>query len=167
MTKKADGNEIKTMIWRVSHQADECALLSSVPAEDIIHATAFSNSGRLLAVGGEDRTIRTLQVDSDFQVVSELCCVAVVRCLAWSPDSRFLASGGEDMQVSVWDLIAEMVVLQLPKSTDWILGVSFSSDGLWLGYCGNSCSEVCLEPLEIEFGADANGQENDEEGVDE
>merc|ERR1711879_1056453 len=101
--------------------------------------TAFSPSCKLLAVAGEDCTIMALKVDSDFQKATLLRSVAGVRCLAWTSDSRFLASGGEDLQVSVWDLIAEIVVFQLPKVRDWILSVAFSPDGQWLAHCGNSC----------------------------
>lgn len=149
MTKKVDGHEIKTVIWSVASRAEECKMLTSIQAADIVHAAAFCPSGKLLAVGGEDCTITTLRVDADFQKNSTLRSVGGVRCLAWTSDSRFLASGGEDLQVSVWDVIAEVVAFQLPKVTDWILSVSFSPDAQWLAHCGNGSNEVRLYPIEL------------------
>jgi len=149
MTKKvAENHEMKTVMWRVSSDGDSCKYLGSILFEDIVHATAFSPTGKLLAVGGENRMIATLLVDRDFEKASELLCTAGVRCLAWSPDSRFLASGGEDMMVSVFDVLSEGVVLQLPKVEDWLCSVAFSTDGRWLASCGYGDSAVTLHPVE-------------------
>lgn len=147
MTKKTQGCNMKTVVWQVAATGDSCKYLGSISFDDIVHATTFSPSGKLLAVAGENRMIAVLLVDRSFEKASELACAAGVRCLAWSPDSRFLASGGEDLQVSVWDILAERVVLQLPKAKDWVVSVSFSPDARWLAYCGFGGSEVVLHPV--------------------
>lgn len=50
------------------------------------------------------------------------------------------------MQVTVWDVPAEKVVFQLPKSKDWCCDVSFSS--AWLATSCFGSSEVALIPVE-------------------
>lgn len=160
MTKKVEGHEIKTVIWKIGRKEEDCKLQASVRAGDIVHATAFCPSGKLLAVGGEDCTITTLKVDNNFQQITSLRSVGGVRCLGWTSDSRFLASGGEDLRVSVWDLVAEVVAFQLPKASDWILSVAFSPDGQWLAHCGNGSNEVRFYPVEMVVKANEEDEED-------
>lgn len=149
MTKKTQDHAMKTVVWHVSPHRDSCRYLGIIASDDIIHATAFSPSGKLLTIGGESRIIATLMVDRDFEKASELPCAAGVRCLAWSPDSRFLASGGEDMQVSVWDFVKEALVFQLPKAPDWVCSIAFSPDGAWLASCGFGTDGVALHKVAV------------------
>jgi len=148
-TKKAGYHEMKTVMWQVSAKKEDCKYLGSILFDDIVHATAFSPSGKLLAVGGENRRIELLIVARKFEKACDLPCAAGVRCLAWCPDSRFLAEGGEDMQVSVWDVYSETVVLQLPKVKDWICSLAFSCDQRWLATCGYGTREVTVHPIEV------------------
>merc|ERR1712045_1048875 len=147
MTKKSKEHEMKTVVWQISADRGNCKHLGVIATDDIIHATVFSPSGKLLAIGGEDRMIATLMVDRNFEKASEILCTAGVRCLAWSPESRFLASGGEDMQISVWDFVKETLVFQLPKAQDWQCGVAFSKNSLWLAGCGYGTNGVMLYPI--------------------
>lgn len=149
MTNKGDGHEMKTIIWQVSREQEECKFLGSILSPDIVHATEFSPNGKLLAVGGENRTISLLAVESKFEKAVDLLCPAGVLCLSWSSDSRFLASGGEDMQVSVWDLSSERVVIQLPKQKDWVCGVALSSRSDFVAVCGFDSNDVMLYPVEL------------------
>jgi len=164
MTKKVDGHEIKTVVYSVGTKAEDFQMLTSVKATDIVHATAFCPSGKLLAIGGEDCMITTLKMDADFQKNNTMRSVGGVRCLAWTPDSRFLASGGEDLQVSVWSLIDETVVLQLPKVSDWILSVAFTPDGQWLAHCGNGGNDVLVYPVEVEIKGQGKVEDDDDQG---
>jgi len=148
MTRKATSHGMKTIVWRVSSTRD-CSCLGSVLFEDIVHAVAFSPSGKTLAAGGENCAISLLHVDQDFKKVLDLPCSAGVRCLAWSPDSRFLASGGEDMQLTVWNVINESIAYQLPKCNDWLCAASFCPDSSWLATCGFCSTCVTLHPIEI------------------
>jgi WD40 repeat protein len=148
MTNKSQDHEMKTVVWRVAAVGEDCKYMGSIRFHDIVHAVAFSPTGTVLAVGGENRTISMLVVDRDFENVSQLACAAGVRCLAWSPDSRFLASGGEDMRVTIWDVLGEHIVFQTPKATDWLCCVGFSPDGRWLASCGFGRNEATLHPVE-------------------
>lgn len=148
MTNKGQDHEMKTVVWRVAAVGEDCKYMGSITFHDIVHAVAFSPTGTVLAVGGENRSVSMLLVDRDFENVSQLACAAGVRCLAWSPDSRFLASGGEDMRITIWDVLSEQIVFQTPKATDWLCCVGFSPDGRWLATCGFGRNEATLHPVE-------------------
>merc|ERR1719210_2414098 len=63
MTKKSEQNHMKTIIWQVTGESDCCKFLGSILFDDIVHATAWSPSGKLLAVGGENQMVALLLVD--------------------------------------------------------------------------------------------------------
>merc|ERR1719382_1462616 len=142
---------MKTVIWQVAADgaADSSSSkqLADVEFDNIVHATAFAPTGKLLAVGGENCEVAVLLVDRGFERATNLQCAAGVRCLAWSPDVRFLAVGGEDMQISIWDIVEDVLAVQLPKARDWYCGLAFSADGLWLASCGFGTREVTLHPV--------------------
>eukprot|EP00411_Alexandrium_monilatum_P026113 CAMPEP_0175333112 /NCGR_PEP_ID=MMETSP0095-20121207/2115_1 /TAXON_ID=311494 /ORGANISM="Alexandrium monilatum, Strain CCMP3105" /LENGTH=497 /DNA_ID=CAMNT_0016630401 /DNA_START=3 /DNA_END=1492 /DNA_ORIENTATION=+ len=150
MKRKERGREMKTyLVWQVSPKADECKYLGSITFDNIVHVTAFSPTGRLLAVGGENCIVAVLLVDRNFEQASELLCPAGVRTLAWTPDSRFLATAGEDMQISLWDVLSEEIAFQLPKALDWYCSIAFTTDCRWLAACGFGSNAVTLHPLDL------------------
>lgn len=149
MTNKGEQHHMKTIIWQVTGGSECCKLLGQISFKDIVHTTAWSPSGKLLAVAGEDSMVSLLLVDRNYEKASELHCPAGIRCMSWCKGSRFLATAGEDMQVSVWDILTERVVLQLPKSQDWIRCIAWSENLDWLAYCAYGSEEVRLHPVEI------------------
>mmetsp|Transcript_87968 Transcript_87968/g.262336 ORF Transcript_87968/g.262336 Transcript_87968/m.262336 type:complete len:445 (+) Transcript_87968:35-1369(+) len=150
--------------WRLPHErGGECKAIATLPFEGKVRTTVFSPSGRLLAAGSEDRTARTFLVDKGFEQVACLPCPAGVWCLAWTSDSRFLVSGGEDMQVSVWDLISERIVLQLPRMEDWLCAVAVSPTGDWLACSFFDGGGVSLHPVEVKKVGGAASQRSREE----
>jgi WD40 repeat protein len=154
MTKKLDSHKMKTVLWKVSTIGDDCSQLGTVLSDDIVHAVAFSPSGELLATGGEGKVISLLLVQKSFEQAGTLICPAGVRSISWSPDSHFLASGGEDMQISVWDLLTEQVIFQLPKAKDWLCAVAFSparTRELWIASCGFGQNAVDLCPVSLKL----------------
>merc|ERR1740117_162986 len=70
ISKKGAGNAMKTVVWQVSSDTKFCKCLGSILFDDIVHAVAFSPSGKLLAVGGEDARITMLLVDRAFEKTS-------------------------------------------------------------------------------------------------
>jgi len=166
MTKKVGDHQMKTVVWSISPDSEDHKYLGSVLFDDIVHATEFSPSGKILAVGGENRRIEMLLVDRNFAKASELLCAAGVRTLAWSPNGRFLASGGEEDQVAVWDIITERVILQLPRQKDWICRIAFSGDTKWLAMCGFGTSVVTLYPIEFHDSEEEEGDEQKEDDDD-
>mmetsp|Transcript_25453 Transcript_25453/g.55652 ORF Transcript_25453/g.55652 Transcript_25453/m.55652 type:complete len:1509 (+) Transcript_25453:32-4558(+) len=171
MTKKGEDSEMKTVVWQVSSQAENNRYLGSILFSDIVHAVAFAPSGKYLAVGGEDCHVTMLVVTDDFKKGAALPCPAGVRCLAFSPDSLFLATGGEDMQISVWDLLTEYVVFQLPRVDDWYCSLAFSPKGNYiaaasLGSSSLVCQPVSIWTMEVPEEEEEDSEEEEEEAED-
>lgn len=135
-------------IWRTSDEGRCCQVARTVLFDNIVQVTRFAPSGESLAVGGEDCKVTVLAVSRDFEKACELVCAAGVRALAWTSQSRFLAVGGEEMQVCIWDVIKEIVVLQFQKRADWISSLCFGPGDLWLASCAFSSTDVSLHAVE-------------------
>merc|ERR1712159_262132 len=58
MTNKSQElHQMKTIVWKVAMEGENCAYLGTCSFTDIVHAVAFSPSGMWLAVGCENRAI--------------------------------------------------------------------------------------------------------------
>ena len=67
-----------------------------------IHALAFSPDGRLLAVGGMDKSVRLWDV-ATAKLIHELAGHSFgTYAAAFSPDLHVLATGGNDSKVHLW-----------------------------------------------------------------
>jgi WD40 repeat protein len=66
------------------------------------HAVAFAPGGRLLALGGADRSIRLLETESGRELRRLTGHGDAVQALAFTPDGRLLLSGARDGAIGVW-----------------------------------------------------------------
>ncbi|KAG6328967.1 hypothetical protein ID866_10121 [Astraeus odoratus] len=98
---------------------------------DWVNSIAFCPSGKRIASGSADMTVRIWNVDSGAQIGSPLQGhTSRVRSVAFSPDGTRIVSGSDDNTVRVWD--ADNGVESgspLQGHTDWVTSVAFSSDG--------------------------------------
>src|SRR5260370_5364472 len=67
-----------------------------------INVLAFSPGGKILASGGEDKTVRLWDVGSGRQIASFHGHKDVILTAAFSPDGKLLATGGVDRMVKLW-----------------------------------------------------------------
>lgn len=139
--------EMKTLVWGVSQNVEECRYLGQIVFNASVRAVEFSPNGRWLAVGTGDRMVSVLCTQREYKKAMELPCAAGVTCLGWSSDSRFLASGGEDMRVSVWNLSQRRLAFQLPKVKDWLSSVCLCPNFSCVAACTLSSPDVSLYPL--------------------
>ncbi len=113
------------------HVVNLCTGTETLLALPKVYAVAFSPSGKLLAVGGGDRTIRLLRT-ADFVCVAELKGhFGTVFSLAFDPRGSVIASASSDHTVLLWqvdedDALRSLDVLRLDSPN---LSMVLSSDG--------------------------------------
>lgn len=109
---------------------DDIFKLSVKPSEKILDqledvgqqlAVTFSHDGSLLAVGGEDGTLRVFKWPSMSLILDAPKAHTSVKNLDFSPDGKFLVSVGSGPG-RVWDISSSIAKASLPKENDEIFG---------------------------------------------
>jgi WD40 repeat protein/serine/threonine protein kinase len=91
-------------------------------------SVALSPDGALLAVGGEDGSIRLLEWASSQPAGTLEGHVGLVQALVFTPDGRTLISGSADSSIKLWDT-AERVETATFEQSGRVLSLSLSADG--------------------------------------
>jgi WD40 repeat protein/serine/threonine protein kinase len=98
----------------------------------LVFGTAFLDGGRMLASGGEDRTVKFWDVA---QALAERDVLQAhsgrVESLAFAPDGLTLFSGGSDGLIRRWDRATGRPLAQLgiPEVSGPVSGIAISRDG--------------------------------------
>jgi WD40 repeat protein/serine/threonine protein kinase len=114
----------------------------------VVASVAFHPAGRLLASGGDDRTLRLWDLGTG-QEIRTLQCSNPVRSVAYSPDGRRLASGGKGVELKIWDVETGQLEHDLPGHKGWVLGVAFHPDGKRLA---SACVDQTVRIWDVEKG---------------
>jgi WD40 repeat protein len=92
-----------------------------------ITSISLSPDGRMLAVGGADRTVTVSDVMHPGALLGH---ADWTYAFAFSPDGRTLATGGNDKKVVLWDLVRRIPWgPSLAGHSDGVNALAFSSDG--------------------------------------
>jgi WD40 repeat protein len=112
-----------------------------------MHAAAFADNGKLLAVGQNDEaaalkaylaSVVTGKKVRDLGYTTQ--GNAGITAIVAHPDGKHLATCGRDTLVRIWQLADGKMVKEIGKTrapgsfdgSSWLHAISFSPDGLWL-----------------------------------
>lgn len=70
----------------------------------LIYSVAISPDGKMMASGGEDKTIKLWEVSSGKLLRNFTGHSERIKMIAFSPDGQLIASGGDDNTIRVWNI---------------------------------------------------------------
>jgi mono/diheme cytochrome c family protein len=114
-----------------------------------VQSIAFSPDGKkLAAVGGAPGRYGEVQIwnpENEKLLISAPLTFDTLYGVSWSPDEKNLAFGCADNTVRAVDPLTGKQTLQMGTHSDWVLGTSFSQDGLHLVSVGRDMSMKLTE----------------------
>jgi tetratricopeptide (TPR) repeat protein len=103
-----------------------------IDPRDYVRSVAFSNDGRLLALGFLHGALQVWGAGSGAQLYSHVAHHASVTSVAFSPNDLWLASGSRDNTVKLWEADTGQELRVLHGHKGEVSAVAFSPDGQWL-----------------------------------
>ncbi|MCA9256797.1 MAG: WD40 repeat domain-containing protein, partial [Phycisphaerales bacterium] len=97
--------------------------------EGEVRAVAFSPDDRLLASGGDDRTVRVWDVATGRLLATMTGHSQKIFTIAFSPDGSRIVSAGNDHVIRFWDTASFGLVFALPGHESYVHSLAFSPDG--------------------------------------
>jgi WD40 repeat protein len=94
---------------------------------DVVRSVAFDPTGKILASGSEDQTVRLWNTSAQ-KLLARLSS-GRVRSVAFNPTRPMLASGNEDQTIRIWEVPGERSIKTLHGYTNQVYSVAFSADG--------------------------------------
>jgi WD40 repeat protein/DNA-binding SARP family transcriptional activator len=136
-------SNIKTHIWDVKSGR---LLQTLVNDDNVACGLAFDASGKRLAVGYEDGSIRIWSLPAGREEMTLTSDLGLIGYVAFSPDDRLLVTGGEQKSL-VWDLASGQ---ERYKFSDEAVYIAISPDDRLLAFTtgdGNPRSNVSVRDL--------------------
>jgi WD40 repeat protein/serine/threonine protein kinase/two-component SAPR family response regulator len=129
-----DGNRLLTAgfdglvkIWDISLMKDPPEQLLAINNEQPARDAAFSPDGRLVAVAGQDSTVKVWNGTSGQSLMTLVGHTGLVDDLSFTPDGRKLVTASEDKTLKVWELDPGREWLTIIEG--YPIDVAYSRDG--------------------------------------
>lgn len=101
-----------------------------------VHSLAFSPSGKTLASGSSDKTIKLWQISMAWEIRTLGGWLSKhsdkVEALAFSPNGKMLASGSSDCTIKLWEIRTGKQRCTLTDHSGVVFSLAFSGDSLTL-----------------------------------
>jgi WD40 repeat protein len=143
----ASGND-DLILWDVA----TAQLVNRIAQPSWVTAVAFDATGKTLASGHDDGTVRFWDAATQKFLGQVTACTRPlpVSAVAFSPRGDFVATAGEDRVVRVWDATTHKLTAELVSHTDRIPGLAWSPDGGLLISAGWDTSARVWRPPQAE-----------------
>ena len=118
------------------------------------NAVAYSPDGRRLAVGGDDGTVKMVNVETGEQALVLRGHRGPVLDVNFSPDGGLILTAGRDGTARLWSASGGTLLQKLPRGEGGLQSAVFSPDGRLIGTAGEEalvapCGAPCLGDDEL------------------
>jgi WD40 repeat protein len=110
---------------------------------------AWSPSGRFLAFGGADKTIRVYDLEHKVEVACLLGHANWVRSLDWAPDESSLVSGSNDGTIRVWGWPEKCEQEVRYRPGNRVEAVRYTPDARAIAACSSEATLRFWDPREL------------------
>ncbi len=91
-----------------------------------IYCIAYSQDGKMIATGGEDRTVIIHKTDTWEEVARLKGLRGTPLAICFSNDGKKVAAGGKDNKVTIWNVTTQSIVQFLAGHKNQIMDIAFS-----------------------------------------
>ena len=119
-----------------------------------INALAVSPDGKVLAAGGDARTVWLFDLETRAQVAALEGHTDAVRSLVWLPKANRLLSGGKDSSIRVWDPAMAQELCIAASVTGIVMDIAVSNDERMIAVVTEKGVRlICTNPIGKRLGA--------------